>query len=199
MTTIEHATSDAHPAAGARPEPLPAAKAPLRRGVITAVGVLLALGLLGLGVVALHDALVPAGVVAGPVWISSAINALDGAEPASWMVPAGLVMVLLGLWALAIALRPRPSTGVALAARTGVYLRPQDVARIARAAADDVDGVTAAKASATRRTVTVLVTVRGAESAQVATDVETTVAETLRALAAAPQVRVKVTSVAGPR
>jgi len=199
MTTVEQPAALAQPPQETRPEPLAAAKAPLRPGVITAAGVVLALGLLGLGVVALHDTTIATGLVAGPAWIDSAIASLDRAEPAPWMVPAGLLLVLLGLWALVVALRPRPSTGVALAARTGVYLRPQDVARIARAAIDDVDDVTAAKVKATRRTVSVSVSARGTETAQVAADARAAVAQVLRALAVAPQIRVRVTSVGGPR
>jgi hypothetical protein len=199
MTTVERPADVAQPREETPPEPLTAAKAPLRPGVITAAGVLLALGLLGLGVVALHDALIATGLVAGPAWIDSAIAALDRAGPAPWMVPAGILLVLLGLWALVVAVRPRPSTGVALAARTGVYLRPQDVARIARAAIDDVDDVAAAKVKATRRTVSVSVSARGTETAQVAADARAAVAQVLRALAVAPQIRVRVTSVGGPR
>jgi len=199
MTTVEQPSPPVVSSTGARPAPPAAAKAPLGPGGITAVGVVLALGLLGLGVVALHDALIATSLVAGPAWIGSALGALDGVEPASWMVPAGVVLVIVGVWALVIALRPRPSTGIALTARTGVYLRARDVARIAATAADDVDGVAAVKASATRRTVTVTVSVRGDETEQVAAAVRGAVAEALQALTAAPQIRVRVTAVAGPR
>ncbi|MGV8965768.1 MAG: DUF6286 domain-containing protein [Cellulomonas sp.] len=199
MTTVEQPAHPAPSGAKARPAPPAAAKAPLGPGGITAVGILLALGLIGLGVVALHDALIPSALVGGPAWIGSTLRALDGVEPASWMVPAGLVLVIVGVWALVIALRPRPRTGITLTARTGVYLRARDVARIAATASDDVDGVVAVKASATRRTVTVTVSVRGDETEQVAAAVRGAVSEALRALMVAPQIRVRVTSVAGPR
>jgi len=52
-------------------------------------------------------------------------------------------------------LRPRPRTAVALTAATGVFIKPRDVARLAVAVADEVDGVRDAKASANRRTVSV--------------------------------------------
>ena len=196
MTTVVQPTP-AQNDAGARPEPLAAAKAPVGPGLITAVGVLLALALVGLGVVAIHDALITSGFVAGSGWIDSGLNTLDRVEPAPWMVPAGLVMVLAGIGALLIAVRPRPSTGIALTARTGVYLRPQGVARIARAASENVDAVTSATASATRRAVTV--SVRATATGQVATDVQIAVAAALDALATAPKIRVRVTPERGPR
>ncbi|RYV50843.1 DUF6286 domain-containing protein [Pengzhenrongella frigida] len=197
MTTIAQPTGDAQPGAGARLEPLAAAKAPVGPGKITAVGVVLALGLLSLGVIALHDALIPSGLVAGPSWIDSGLTTLHGSEPAPWMVPSGLLMATVGVWALVTALRPRPSTAIALTARTGVYLRPRDVARIARTATENVDGVTSATANATRRTVTV--SVRAIAPGQIAADVQQAVAHALDALAAAPRIRVRVTPERGPR
>lgn len=196
MTTVAQPTP-VQTDAGARREPLAAAKAPVGPGLITAVGVLLALTLVGLGVVAIHDALITSGLAAGSGWIDSGLNTLDRLEPAPWMVPAGLVMVLVGLGALLIAVRPRPNTGIALTARTGVYLRPQDVARLARAASENVDAVTSATASASRRTVTM--SVRATATGQVATDVQTAVAAALDALATAPKIRVRVTPERGQR
>ena len=197
MTTIAQPTGDAQPGAGARVEPLAAAKAPVGPGKITAVGVVLALGLLGLGVIALHDALIPSGLVADRSWIDSALTTLDGSQPAPWMVPAGLLVVIVGVWALVTALRPRPSTAIALTAHTGVYLRPRDVARIARTATENVDGVTSATANATRRTVTV--SVRAFAPERIGADVQRVVAHALDALAAAPKIRVRVTPERGPR
>ena len=196
MTTVAQPTP-VQTDAGARQEPLAAAKAPVGPGLITAVGVLLALTLVGLGVVAIHDALITSGLAPGSGWVDSGLNTLDRLEPAPWMVPAGLVMVLVGLGALIIAVRPRPNTGIALTARTGVYLRPQDVARLARAASENVDAVTSATASASRRTVTM--SVRATASGQVATDVQTAVAAALDALATAPKIRVRVTPERGQR
>ncbi|MGV8973465.1 MAG: DUF6286 domain-containing protein [Rhodoglobus sp.] len=196
MTTVTQptpATTDAE----ARSEPLAAAKAPVGPGLITAVGVLLALVVVGLGVVAILDALTTSGLVTGSGWIDSGLSTLDRLEPAPWMVPAGIVLVVVGIGALFIAVRPRPSTGIALTARTGVYLRPQDVARIARAASENVDAVTSATASATRRTVAV--SVRATATDQVATDVQRAVAAALDALATAPRIRVRVTPERGPR
>ena len=197
MTAVAQPSTHDETDAGTRPGPPAAAKSPVGPGVITAVGVLLALGLVALGVVAVHDALVPAALAGGPAWIDSAIDGLDGLEPAPWMVPAGIAMVIVGAWALVIALRPRRSTAIALAARTGVYLRPKDVARIARTSAEDVDGVTSARASATRRAVTLRV--RATATGQVAADVRAAVAEALSPLAVAPKVRVRVTTEGGAR
>ena len=138
---------------GAQLQPLAAAKSPVGPGAIAALGLILAVGLLCLGAVGIHDALVPSGLVKGSSWIAATAAGLDGLSPAAWMVPAGLAVLAAGVWAMVTALRPRPRTAIALAARTGVFLRPRDVARLARTAAEDVDGVTSASASASRRTV----------------------------------------------
>jgi len=194
MTTFDQAA--AHDIGhGAGPQPLAAAKAPVGPGLIAAIGLVLALAAACLGVVGIHDALIPSGLVAGSAWIGSAITAVDGLSPAAWTLPAGLLLLLVGAWALVTALRPRPRTAIAVAARTGVYLRPRDVARLARSAAEDVDGVTSATVGATRRAVTV--SVRATSTRQVAADVTAAVAGVLSALAAQPKVRVRVTTEGG--
>lgn len=197
MTTVAQPAPPAQRAAGAPAEPLAAAKPPVGPGAITAVGVILAAGVLCLGVVGIHDALVPSGLVAGAPWIGSAVGGVNGLQPAAWMIPAGAALVALGVWALVTALRPRPRTTVALTARTGVYLRPRDVARLGRSAAEDVDGVTSAKVSAARRTVTV--TVRATSPGQVAEHVNAAVTAALSALASPPKIRVRVASEEGSR
>ncbi|MGL5930994.1 MAG: DUF6286 domain-containing protein, partial [Dermatophilaceae bacterium] len=72
--------------------------------------------------------------------------------------------------------------------QTGVFLRPKDVARLARATAGDVDGVVDVSASATRRAVTLRVGTTGDDG--VAARVEDAVSGRLAALAKAPRVRV---------
>lgn len=162
-------------------KPMAAAKTPVGPGVISLVGIILALQVVAVGVVAAQTALVASGVLSGNPWLTTAVTAVNGLSPAVWMLPVGIVVALLGLWLVITALKPRPRTGVALQATTGVFLRPRDLARLATSAADDVDGVQDARASATRTKVTVHVTTTGSEDT-VADAVKNMVAQRLSAL-----------------
>ena len=177
------------------PAPLSAAKTPVGPGVITAVGLVLAVLVIALGVVGVHDALVAAGAVSGTPWIDSVVTLFNGLTPAIWLVPVGIVLVLAGLWLLLTALRPRPRTAIALDATTGVFLRPRDVAKLARNAAQDVDAVTSAKATAGRRKV--VVAARATTTDGVEQQIIQAVTIRLQALAKAPTVRVTVKAEGG--
>ena len=169
---------------------LPAPKQPVSPGTITAVGVVLALLVVALGVVGLHDALVAADAVDGSSWSAAAVSAVDGTRRGLWLVPAGVLAVLVGLWLLLTALRPRPRTAIALRADTGVVLRPRDVAALARSTAGDVDGVTSATASAQRRRVSVAVVATSDDGVREA--VAAAVAARFAALSTTPSIRVSV-------
>lgn len=187
-TTRSEATRS--PDTANRPDPARAAKAPVGPGVISVVGLVLAALVVALGVVGIHDALVAAGVVSGSDWIGAAVDAIDGATPPTWLVPLGAVLILLGLWLLITALRPRPRKAMALAADTGVFLRPRDAARLARDAAEDVDGVISAKADATVRKISV--GVHATTSDGVEQQVADAVTDRLSALAKTPRIKVTV-------
>ena len=169
--------------------PLPAAKTPVGPGVVTVVGLIIAVLVITVGVVGVHDALVGAGAAAGTPWIDAVVKPLNGLRPAFWLVPAGSDLVLLGLWLLLTALRPRPRTAIALQARTGVFLRPRDVATLARSAAQDVDGVASAKVTAGPRKIVVAARTTTGGLQQ---DITQAVTTRLQALATAPTVRVTV-------
>jgi len=98
--------------------------------------------------------------------------------------------VLLGLWLLVAALRPRPRTATTVTSETGVFLRPKDVSRLAQTAAEQVDGVLAADVSATRRAVRVRV--RGTAAADVSENVRAAVSRRLSALDSPPTVNVSL-------
>lgn len=177
--------------AGGQRTPMRPAKSPTGAGPVGVVGPLLAVLLGGLGVVLLHDALVAAGAMTGS-WLQPATRSLVGVRPAGWMVPAGLVLALLGLWLLLTALRRRTRRTLALDSRTGAFIGTGDLARRASAAAQDVDGVLSASSSATRRTVTVQVTTTG--DASIPGAVRDSVTAGVSTLAAPPRVRVRATS-----
>jgi len=176
-------------------KPLSAAKTPVGPGTISALGLLWSALLLGVGVVGVQAALVAAGVLNGTAWLTWVIQQVDGLAPAGWMLPVGVVLVLLGLWLLLTALRPRPRTAVALTAATGVFLKPRDLSRLAVAAADQVDGVQDAKATASRSKVSMQIVSTG--GGNVADEVRAAVTERLEALE--KPVKVTVRTQGGPR
>lgn len=184
---MSSSTQEAPAAAGA--EPLPAAKAPLGFGTVSLLGALLALGLLALAVIAVRDTLIQMGVVHGTRTLRWLAQQLDGTRPALWMLVGGIIAIVVGLFLVGAALKPRPSKALRLRATTGVFLQPGGVARIASRAAQDVDGVLSAKASASRRKVEV----RARVTSDPAIDERITAAVTRRlsALDPAPTVRVK--------
>lgn len=169
-------------------EPLPAAKTPVGPGAITYVGVLLALIVLILGAACLQTAAAATGLTTSGPWLSRAVGGVQGLRPLSWAVPVAAVLLLLGLWLVIIGLRPRPQSAVAVTARTGVFLRPRDLAQLAHEAADEIDGVTAVHATASRRKVSL--TVQSTGGAPVAEAVKQAV--TLRLAPLTKRVRVNV-------
>ncbi len=183
------------------PEPqapvMPQAKTPIGAGRITLLGIVMALLTGALGVIGIHDGLASGEVIDGRSWIESTINAFDGLKPQWWAVPAGVVAVLVGLWMLIVAVRRRPRTAVALRSQTGVYLRPADVRKLAARAANDVDGVTAARVSTSRRAARITVVVTG-DDGRIGQDVQDAVTERLSALESAPRLRIKTRTGVAP-
>ncbi len=175
---------------------LGAAKAPVGPGVISLLGLLAALALTALGVVAGHDALAWGGVVQGDPWTRLMVRALDARQASPWLVPIGVLLVLLGLWLLFVALRPRPRPATQLKAQTGVYLRTRDVARLSRGAAESVGGVLSADTRASRRAVDVTVHTTGDSAIPAA--VEEAVTRRLSALDRTPTVTVTTRGDAQP-
>ena len=160
-------------------------------GRVGFVGPLMAILLIAVGVVLLHDAIARTDSRPGRTWIAAVNDGLDGLTAEWWMIPLGLVVALTGVWLIVTALRPRSRKTLAVTSQTGVFLRTRDVARLASAAADDVDGVLAAGSVASRRKVTVTVE---SDRDQVADLVRDAVDQRLSALQKPPAVKVRVRS-----
>lgn len=165
------------------------APSPVAAAGASIVGVLLALVLIAAGAIAVRDAALAAGLLHGRPWLPAAIDAVDVVSPATWMLPAGIVVTLLGMALVVVAFLPRRATATALAADTSVYVRHGDIATVATAAALDVPGVLDARSTATRRKVTVRCRVTG-DAAEVRTLVADAVADALRPLHRAPRLAV---------
>lgn len=168
---------------------LPPGKQPVGLPLVCLVAVVVALLVIAVGVVGVQHGLQAGGLVGPPSWLTRAAEGVDGLRAFAWTALVGLGLVLLGLWLVLTALRPRPRTSVALQARTGVYLRPRDVRRIAERAAGEVDGVTAVKVDATRSKVTARARTTG--DPHVGPALENAIAASLKDLKQAPSVTVK--------
>ncbi len=185
--TITDTASSSAPA-GSRPA-MKAARQRTGSGRIGLLGPIMALVLTGIGVVLLHDAIAAADTRPGRTWSAAMIDGLDRTTAEWWMIPAGVGIALLGLWMIVTALRPRSRKTLAVTSQTGVFLRTRDIARLASAAADDVDGVLSAGSVATRGTVTTTVE---SDRDGVADLVRDAVEQRLSALASPPKVKVRV-------
>jgi hypothetical protein len=152
------------PTAGVeRPEPgaengeqsVSPAPAPVAPAGATVVGFGGSLALVGLGAIAIRDALVATGLVGGEQWLPAVGRAITGIQPAPWTIPLAVALAVVGLLFVAIAFAPRRRTAVPLSAGTAVYLGNRDVATVARVTAAQVPGVLDARASSSRRRVVV--------------------------------------------
>lgn len=160
-------------------------------GRIGVVGPILAILLTAIGVVLLHDAISEADTRPGRSWLAALADGLNGFEAEWWLIPSGVAAALIGLWLIITALRPRSRKTLAVTSATGVFLHTRDIARLASAAADDVDGVLSAHSVVGRRAVTVTVE---SETAGVADRVQEAVAQRLAALAEPVKIKVRVRS-----
>jgi Family of unknown function (DUF6286) len=173
------------------------ARTPLGPGRITLVGVLLSVTTIAVGFIGIRDALISANVMTGRSWLERGVDSLNGLTPQWWCVPVGVLMVLLGLWLLLVAVRPRPRTAIRLRSQTGVFMRPRDVKKLAERAADDIDGVISTKISASRRLARMNVNVTGNDT-RIGETVREAVAERLAALDAPPRLKIKMRAGVAP-
>lgn len=164
--STDRSDSEADPQAGthldnvARFDPAPG-RTP--RAVPTAAytGALIAVLLIGVGAVGIHDGVVAAGWISGRSWTGAAIDSIDGLSPAGAMIPAGIVAALIGLWLVLTSLSPRRKKAVDIDSATALFIEPSDIARISSITAESVSGVLSARTSATRTKVTIQVETTG--------------------------------------
>ncbi|MBJ7338822.1 DUF6286 domain-containing protein [Mycolicibacterium sp.] len=172
------------PAAGRPPVAAPAAGY---------VGAVIALLLLAAGAVALRDAAVGWGWLRGTPWVTTAISGLDGLTYQGWMPAAGVAAVVVGLWFVSAALRPRRRTALAVPAQTSVWIPRADLARLAATAAGTVPGVLDAKASASLRTVGITADVTAGADTALKSAIGDAVADVLHGVTATtPRIKVRV-------
>ncbi len=167
------------------------AKEPLALPAAGFTGPLVALLLLAAGLVGIRDGIVAAGWIDGSSWTGSAAAWIDGLTFAGWMIPVAIVSIVVGLLLLFAALKPRRKTAVLLNAETSVYIEPAGIARVAADAARSVPGVLDARASATRRSVTVRADVTGDDRSGLKKAIGDQVRAALEPLESAPKTTVR--------
>ncbi|WBQ04672.1 DUF6286 domain-containing protein [Kribbella sp. CA-293567] len=166
------------------------AKRPVRTPAVVPVGVIAAVALGLLGAAAVRDALQALDVVQGDSWSGWLAERLKLVEPADWMLPAGIAAVLIGLWFLVAALKPRRTTQWQVG-DSAVWIRPQDAARLAAGAASELGSVLSATTSAGRRRITVKA-VTTTDGAHVGEELTTAVTSRLAPLSRPPRIRTRV-------
>ena len=169
MTSAREPDTVAPPAPGRAPVAAPAAGY---------VGALIAVLILSAGAVALRDAAVHFGWLTGAAWTDTVVSGLDGLTYQGWMLPAAVVAIVVGLWCVSAAIRPRRRTALAVPATSSVWIAKSDLARLASAAAASVPGVLDSRASASLRTVTVTADVTAGDPA-LKVAITTAVADTI--------------------
>jgi len=167
-----------------------AAKRPVRTPAAVPVGVIGAIALGLLGAAAIRDALQALDVVKGESWSGWLADRLKLVEPADWMLPAGIAAVLIGLWFVIAALKPRRTTQWQVG-DSSVWIRPNDAARLAAGAASEVGSVLSATASAGRHKITINA-VTTTDAAHVGEELESAATSRLAPLSRAPNIRTRV-------
>lgn len=116
---------------------------PTRRwGRLRILSSLLAILVIAAGVVLIRDAAVALGLAEGSMWTGDALSWLDGAtRDATWLWPASILGLLLGLWFLGWSLTAPKESLVPVPGHEGVYVRTSGIEKLAVNAAGDVPGV----------------------------------------------------------
>jgi hypothetical protein len=166
------------------------AKRPVGTAAAAPVGVLAAAATVATGVAGVRDALQATGVVSGRSWIGWLADQPRVLEPGDWMIPAGIIAIVAGLWFLVAAMKPRRVTHVAVG-HDGVWIGRRDIARLAAESAETVDSVISATAKSRRRTLRITVRATG-DTDRVGTDLDTTIGQRLAVLSPPPRVRSRV-------
>lgn len=192
------------PAGAAPVDVVPPAAAPVLLAPAAVVSVLLCLGLVGLGVLALREALLGrevagAVLVPGEPWFAPLLASATSVVPGAVAVASGVAAALLGVILLVLALRPRRVRTLRLVDPTGagvpIDLDPADVGDLAAQTALADGEVVTSRARADRRHIGLHLTVDPRDPHDVAALTAAALDRVERRLAdirPAPRVRVTV-------
>ncbi|WP_405059583.1 DUF6286 domain-containing protein [Kribbella sp. NBC_01505] len=172
-----------------------AAKKPVAAPAAAKVAVIGALAVLAIAAVAIRDTLVTTGVIDGSSWLEWVFKKAEVLRPADWMTYSGGAAVLIGVWVLIAALKPRKATHLAVGdAGSGVWIRSRDAARLATDTARGIDSVTSAGTKTSgRRKLRVAATTFG-DADRVRDELADAIAQRLNTISPSPRVRALVTA-----
>ncbi|GAB3691827.1 DUF6286 domain-containing protein [Corynebacterium nasicanis] len=91
-------------------------------------------------------------------WVEPVTMTIGNATFQPWMLPAGAAAVLLGLFLVWVAVRPRSLTHRAVRSEASLWIRPVDISRLLSATARRVPGVATARTHLSGSTAHVTVT-----------------------------------------
>ena len=132
---------------------------PRRRPAATLPGVLLAVVLIGVAVVGVHDLLTAEGWTSGRPWLDTLTDKIDGQGPSDASTAIAVLVALVGLVLLWTALRPARRTHQATPMEDGdVWISKRAVARLAEQAAQRTTGIESARVDVRRRRIVVKAT-----------------------------------------
>ncbi|QNE16868.1 hypothetical protein F1D05_01845 [Kribbella qitaiheensis] len=167
------------------------AKKPVALPAAATAGIIGALAVTAVGAVGVRDALVSAGAIGGTSWLEWLFGKASVLKPVDWMIPAGIAAILIGVWFLIAAVKPRKTTHLAVG-DAGVWIRYRDAARLATDTATTIDSVTAAGTKARRHRLRVTATATG-NASQVRDDLTAAIGQRLQTVTPLPRVRARVT------
>lgn len=126
-------------------------------------------------------------------WVDPLVMTVGNATYQTWMLPAGVGALILGLVLLWIAVRPRTRTHQRIHADAAVWMRPVDIARMLTAATRSVPGVASAHSRVTRKSTSVSFTAHPgrADGEALAGEIERTLAPQLDRLGLSPTLRIR--------
>lgn len=178
-------------------EPLPPGPAPRRPSVSMVLGVVFALLLLTLGLVAVHDAIAGWGLIGRRPIHDQALSVVDGLRPGDRMLAAAILALIVGGGLIIASLRQRRYETYRLKARTGVHLARHDLARLIEDDVGEIPGVSSVRVRVPSSGIRVEVSTTGGEGIEGL--VEQAVEARLADLAERPRVRLRCTVTgAGP-
>jgi hypothetical protein len=125
------------------------------------VGSIIGLLLLGVAAIGIRDHIVRFGWISGSPWSENAADWIARSTWQTWMWPAAIGLVIVGLAMLWIAVKPRRRTHVPLGDHQVMWTRRGDVARRVSASLLAVAGVEHATTVVGRRTARITVTTTG--------------------------------------
>ncbi|CAN5338320.1 hypothetical protein BH11ACT6_BH11ACT6_00160 [soil metagenome] len=173
-------------------DPTESAKAPLAPPAATGTAIVLAAGLIALGVVAGREALLDSGLINGTPWITTALDAADGATAPPWLLPAGVVVAVVGVLLVWAAIKPRKRTHRPLRV-ADTWISRGDVARVARVAAERNTGVSSVSTSGAGRSLTLtVVPLAGFDTEEVEQSVKAEVTQALSSLTTPPRLKLRI-------